>query len=312
MRSPGLLVGTVLAVFSVGLLHAQLPATSRADSDAAFVPRPDVARVASLGFRPLVADFYWMQAVQVVGAEMVNPARHAPLLGRLVDVVTTVDPWVGHPYRFAAHWLTGSLEQVRFANRLLERAVTYHPDDWRNWFYLGFNHFYYLEDNVEAAKAMERASELEGAPSYLKRLVARLKADTAGIETAAVLLAELVRSTEDPLAKAQYEAALLEIETERTARFLDDARETYRQRAGRDIERVEDLAQGPYAVLRALPPEPHGREWTLDDRERIVSTYLKRRYEPWIHGNDRVRRERWRQQEMQREQQLEENDDGSA
>lgn len=308
MGSPGLLAGIVLAVLSVGLLHTTLPATSRADTDASFVPRPEVARVAALGFRPLVADIYWMQAVQVVGAELVNPAKHAPLIGKLVDVVTTVDPWVSHPYRFAAHWLTTDLEQVRFGNRLLERAVAYHPDDWRNWFYLGFNHFYYLEDHPAAAEAMERASELKGSPFYLKRLVARLKADTAGIETAEVLLSELVRTTEDPMAKAQYEAALLEVETERAARFLDEARETYRERAGRDIERVEDLAQGPHAVLRALPPEPHGREWTLDDRGRIVSTYLKRRYEPWIHGNDRERRERWREQELEAEG----NDDGSA
>jgi hypothetical protein len=312
MGSPGLLVGIALAVLSVGILHSQLPATSRADSDASFVPRPDVARVASLGFRPLVADIYWMQAVQVVGAELVNPARHAPLIGKLVDVVTTVDPWVGHPYRFAAHWLTTDLEQVRFANRLLERAVTYHPDDWRNWFYLGFNHFFYLEDHPAAAEALERASELEGSPTYLKRLVARLKADTAGLETAAVLLSELVRESEDPMAKAQYEAALLEIETERAARFLDEARETYRERNGRDIRRVEDLAEGPAAVLRALPPEPHGREWTLDDQGRIVSTYTKRRYEPWIHANDLKRRERWREREMKREQQGEGNDDGSA
>lgn len=312
MTSPGLLVGIAVAVLSVGLLHAELPPSSRADSDAAFVPRPDVARVASLGFRPLVADLYWLQAVQVVGAEMVNPAKHAPLIGRLVDVVTTVDPWVGHPYRFAAHWLTSDSEQVRFANRLLERAIEYHPDEWRNWFYLGFNHFYYLDDNAAAADAMQRASELEGGPPYLKRLAARLKADAAGLETAALLLSELVKTAEDPASRAQYEAALVEIDTERAARFLDDAREKYRKSAGRDIERVTDLVEGPHAVLRALPPEPHGESWTLDDEGRIVSSYLNRRYEPWIHENDRKRRERWHRKEMEQEQHPEGNDDGSA
>ena len=35
------------------------------------------------------------------------------IIGRLIDVVTALDPWVGHPYRFAAVWLTDSEQSVR-------------------------------------------------------------------------------------------------------------------------------------------------------------------------------------------------------
>ena len=70
---------------------------------------------------------------------------------------------------------------------MLERGIAYHPLDWRNRYYLGFNHFFYLEDNVAAADAMESAIDLEGAPRYLGSLVARLRADLGGIEMAAAL-----------------------------------------------------------------------------------------------------------------------------
>jgi len=284
----------VVAACAVALIHARIPIPPPAEEVGRFVPRPEVARIASLGFEPLVADYYWMQAVQVVGAETSDPSRHAPLLGRLVDVVTTVDPWVDHPYRFAAHWLTDSAESVRFANRLLERAIEYHPDDWRNPFYLGFNLFFYLGEVEAAADALEAAALLPDAPLYLPRLAARLRANTSGLDTATAFLEELLRGAEDPRARAQYEESLLQIEVERRARFLDEARARFRQRNGRDIRGVEDLVRGPGAVLRALPEEPGGGAWLLGEPGgQIVSSRYGRRYEPWMHARDLQRRGRW-------------------
>jgi hypothetical protein len=180
-------------------------------------------------------------------------------------------------------WLVDSQESVREANRLLRRGIEHHPGEWRQPFYLGFNHYYYLGENAEAADAMERAAALEGAPRYLPRLVARLRAGSAGLETSAAFLSELARNAPDGYARAEYEKALDEIETERRARVLDAAREAFRRRHGRDIERVEDLLSGPEPVLRALPPELHGWEWVIDEKSRrIVSSWYGRRYEPHL------------------------------
>lgn len=278
------------AIGAVGWFHALAP--SELDRrESRFVPHPEAARLASVGFNGLVANYYWMQAVQVVGAERTDPGKHADLLGRLVDVVTTVDPWVGHPYRFAAHWMVNDADQVRFANRILERGREHHPDDWRIPFYLGFNLFYYLNQTSAAADAIEEASLREGAPRYLQRLAARLRANAGQLESAAAFLRELIRNSEDPYARAGFEAALEEVKTERIARVLDAARDRYREARGRDIERVEDLASGRWAVLPGIPPDPYGQGWTLSEADgRIVSVKLGRRYEPWLHENDRKRR----------------------
>jgi hypothetical protein len=272
-----------LALLGAGMAaaHARIPHPTRAEQGERFVPRPEVARLLAFGFHPVVANAYWMQAVQVVGGAQGNPVDHAALLARLIDVVTTVDPWVGHPYRFAANFLIDTDERVRFANTLLERGIAHQPDDWRNWFYLGFNHFFYLKDNAAAADAMEQAAALPGAPLYLKRLVARLRSESAGLETAQQLLEQMLRDAEDPAAQQQFEDALREIETERRARILDAARERFQARAGRDIRSVEELVSGPFAVLERLPEEPNGAAWKLEPiTGKIESTHYEHRYGP--------------------------------
>jgi hypothetical protein len=214
--------------------------------------------------------------------------------------VTQVDPWVDHPYRFAAVWLTRDREMVERGNRLLERGISYHPLDWRNRYHLGFNHFYYLDEQMRAAEILETAIDLEGAPNYLAPLVARLRSQQAGLQVAAAFLRQMADSTEDPYKKAQYLNALDEIQVEERARFLDAARAEYWQRTGRDIEQVSDLIEGQNPVLTHLPRAQlylDGFEWILDpETNQIVSSYYRIRYRLHEAGTDRARKERWKQQ----------------
>jgi len=294
----------VAAAALAGTAHSRIEPTPRFGRGETFVPRPEQARLSAFGFNALVGDYHWLHAVQIVGGEKGKTEQHAPLLARLVDVATTLDPWVDHPYRFAAVWLTDSPEQVRFANRLLERGIAYHPRDWRNRHYLGFNHFYYLEDEARAAEILAPAVALPGSPPYLGSLVAKLRLGQGSLEATAAFLAGLARDAVDEYKRAEYEKELDEIQVERWARALDAARERHRQRSGRDIGAVEELVRGPARVLAGLPPaHPHfaGFRWELDpETGRIVSSFYGSRYELHVHPFDRARRERWRQLDAER------------
>ncbi|MAE97093.1 MAG: hypothetical protein CL910_20790 [Deltaproteobacteria bacterium] len=270
----------------IGVAHAQLPPEPRHARQEGFLPDPAAARLASFGFDALLADFYWLQAVQIAGGSG-SPVGQSHRLGALLDLVTQLDPWVDHPYRFAALWMTDDEAAVRKANALLHRSFEYHPDDWRNRFYLAFNHYYYLGEDAEAAAVLEPAIDLPRAPRYLGRLVARLRSQEEGLETSAAFLQELVRRAPDEYAKAGYLRALDEIETERRARILDRAQQVFRERQGRELARVEELVTVPPAVLRRLPPEPHGSVWELDGQGTIVSAELRYRYRPKIDGTSR-------------------------
>jgi tetratricopeptide (TPR) repeat protein len=293
-------------VTGTGVIHARISQQSIAERDAdAFVPRPEFAKIAALGFDTVMADFYWLQAVQVVGSANANPVQYGTHLGRLIDVVTTLDPWVDHAYRFAAIWLTGSEEDVRSANRLLERSFDYHPWEWRNRFYLGYNLFFYLGENEQAANVLEAASRLDYSPRYLARLVARLRSEHADIETAEVFLRQLLTDAPDPMSANEYRSALDEIEIERRARHLDRARESYRKLNGFDVDSVWDLVRAEGAVLEKIPPPwpaslpkslvSEDYRWEFDsESDRFVSSYYGHRYELTFHPRERDRVDQWK------------------
>lgn len=288
----------VIALTMTAFVHSAMDTAAESDPSRIFLPEPAHAQLGSLGFDTVLADYYWLEALQVVGGEKGDTARHAATIGEMVDLITTLDPWGGAPYRFAAVWLTDSKQSVRTANRLLERGIEYIPTEWRNPYYLGFNYFFYLEENAKAADAFESALRLEGAPRYLGALVARLRMNEGGLEMAADFLAELARTASDEFAEAEYLKALDEIETERRARVLDAAREEYWRRHGDDIRDVQDLLSGPAPILARLPaahPQFNFPEWRIDEKTgQIVSSYYGSRYRLHLTPHDEARRELWR------------------
>ncbi|MEB2345625.1 MAG: hypothetical protein OZ948_12880 [Deltaproteobacteria bacterium] len=268
-----------------------LPDAAAPEERSLSVPRVQLLRAASLGFESLAADYYWLRAVQLVGGDRGNSVRYAHLIGRLTAAVTALDPWVDHPYRFAALWMSEDSEEVESANRLLERGIAYHPQEWRNRFYLGFNYLFYLGDADAAARELAPAIRLPGAPAYLGRLLARLRSSASGdLDAADAFLQTLLEQDDlDVWHRTAYEDALVEIETERRARQLDEARARFVAENGFDIRRVEELAWGPYAVLWTLPAEPNGAGWEIDDESgRIVSRHYERRYR--VHFQDPTQR----------------------
>lgn len=277
----------LVAAAGVAWVQSRIFIPKRADLGVAWVPRPEVAKLASFGFHTVMSNAYWLEAVQVVGGSD-RPESKGTLLGRYIDVVTTLDPWVGHPYRFAAVWLTGSEADVQQADRLLLRSMPYHPKEWRNRFYLGFNLFYYLGRNERAARWIDAAAILPGSPIYLVGLAAKLRAGR-NLDVAQNMVEEMLQSSRDPKRRAKYRDMLARIATERRARILDRARAAYKKIHGRDIASVRDLLRGPDPVLRELPPEPNGGKWILDAKTgRIVSSVYRMRWQ--LHAPDAAER----------------------
>jgi hypothetical protein len=279
------------------LVHAGMNTRSAAASGRLVVPTPERARALAFGFGPVIADYYWIQAIQLVGEREAPPQRNQTVAA-LIDLVTGLDPWVDHPYRFAALWLDRDLDQVQHADRLLEKGIAYHPLDWRNRFYLGYNLFFYLEDNARAADVLEGATRFPDAPDYLGSFVARLRAASDSLDTAVLFLERLIAGTEDPAARARYLASYSEIETERRARFLDRARAEFQRRNGRDIRDPAELWSGPLRVVQGAPaahPQRAGQRWVLDGKTgEIVSSFYHRRYRINLTASDEAERQKMR------------------
>jgi hypothetical protein len=291
-------LGCALVALATALVHASMSTPSAAASGRMRVPTPARARALSFGFEPVIADYYWIQALQV-GGDSEHPEHRNETLSALMDLVTGLDPWVDHPYRFAALWLNGNLDEVHHANRLLEKGIAYHPRDWTDRFYLGYNLFFYLEDNAAAANALEEAIHLPGAPYYLGSFVTRLRASEDSLDTAVLFLQQLIAQTDDEYAKADYLDIFDEVETERRARMLDRARAEFSRRQGRDIHAPAELWSGPLRVLANAPPahpERAGFSWKLDASGEIVSTFYGHRYRIHRDPSDEAERKSFRVQ----------------
>ena len=80
----------VLVAGVTALVHAGMNTPSAASSGRLSVPSPERARALALGFEPVIADYYWLQALQVVG-DAEKPAHENrqswPMLGSDVCLV---------------------------------------------------------------------------------------------------------------------------------------------------------------------------------------------------------------------------------
>jgi tetratricopeptide (TPR) repeat protein len=94
----------------------------------------------------------------------------------LLDITTTLDPRFNIAYRFGAVFLAEAFPagagRVDLAVKLLEKGIAARPDKWEYMQDVGFVYYWYAHDYPQAAAWFEKASQVPGAPVWLKGLAA--------------------------------------------------------------------------------------------------------------------------------------------
>jgi len=62
-----------------------------------FIPTERTVRVGSMGMETLIADFYWLSAIQYIGSNAVS-AEYKEYLGVMLNLVTDLSPHFTYPY----------------------------------------------------------------------------------------------------------------------------------------------------------------------------------------------------------------------
>jgi tetratricopeptide (TPR) repeat protein len=117
----------------------------------------------------------------------------------MLDIITTLDPRWLYPYLFGGVTLSLDLDRPDLANKLLRKAIPAHPLVWKIPFLIGFNAYFGMGDAGTAARYIEQASRLPGAPAYLGGFASRLYAKGGSREDALRILREVIEQTEDPV-----------------------------------------------------------------------------------------------------------------
>jgi tetratricopeptide (TPR) repeat protein len=154
-----------------------------------------VLRPAVLGFHPLVADLYWLRAVQYVGQHLETDGRF-PHLPALVGLVTDLDPHFVDAYILGGLFLS-TAGQYPEAVAVYEKGIRYNPHRWELPYDLGRLYFLELTDDARALRWWLLADRLPGRPAYLPRFIARLHARTGALETALELWQHMAEDSDN-------------------------------------------------------------------------------------------------------------------
>ncbi len=228
---------------------------------------PTAKRLA-LGFDCLVADVYWIRAVVYFGRQRLSTAadKNYDLLHPLLELVTTLDPRFTVAYRFGAVFLSEPAPdgpgRPDLAVKLLQRGVEVSPERWEYLHAIGFVHYWSHRDYVEAAAWLEKASEVPGAPIWLKSTAALMRAESGDRNSARLLWMQLHDSADDPSLRRLAETRAAQFDAMDAIDALNEAVWRFEARAGRPAKSWDELMA--VGVLRRVPTDPAGVPYVLD------------------------------------------------
>jgi hypothetical protein len=245
-------------------------APERAGLLSAVSRRPEFA----FGFRNVLADIAWLQAVQVAGNLKMTPTEYDRLYA-LLNVEADLDPKFEMPYLFGGLVLGESTPHARKALRVLGRGKEQYPADWRFPFYMGYTSYFSLGEAETAGKAMAEAAQLPGSPAYLPGLASRMLSEARDPGEALAMLETIVRQESDPLRRAVLERRIREVTVERDLQALERAVEKYRERTGTIPVDLSDLVRE--GILASIPPEPNEGRYLLEPGGKVRSDRVSQR-----------------------------------
>ncbi len=212
------------------------------------------------GFRNLLGDIVWLEAVQVSGNRKMTRDDY----DRLVDLLATVvrfDPRFVVPYLLGGIVLGDSPYHTTAALQLLAEGEKRFSEEWRFPFYTSYIRYFSLGDPVEGGMALLRASRIAGSPPHFPLLASRMLSEGHRPETALAFLQNMIERETDPRRKASLEERMRRVEVERDLQILEKAIGEYTTRIGASPGRLGDLVRA--GVLARIPGEPYGGKYLL-------------------------------------------------
>jgi tetratricopeptide (TPR) repeat protein len=254
------LVFCVISIVGFALMQAQIDKIrtprERLEEKLVYIPETRFLRAASLGFHAVLADVFWARTVVYFGGHFLTDQDYRWLY-RILDATTTLDPKNILAYRFGGTLLALEEDDVEDSIKLLKKGIQDNPDeDWRLYYLLGFNYFFYLEDYATAAKYLEKASTMPGRPNYLPRLVARMYAKGGRMETAIQFLKETYHQYEDENVKESIAGRLNILMAKQQISQLESAAEVYKKGYGEYPKDLKELIGA--GLVKELPEYPDG------------------------------------------------------
>lgn len=256
-----------------------------------YVRSPEAMNRLALSYDALLADTYWIRAVQHFGStrRSNDPNNRYDLLYPLLDLTTSLDPRFNVPYQFGAIFLSedppGGPGRPDLAIALLEKGLKAQPEKWEFAQAIGFVHYWSRQDYPEAAAWFARAAKFPNAPNWMAPLAATTLA-VGGRRDSARQLWQQVAQSEDAgdWFRREAERRLQQLDAMDQIDELQRFVAAFEQRAGRQASSWDDLRQAGF--MRGSPADPTGAPYSLE--AGIVSLDRQSRLNPLPAAGEQV------------------------
>ena len=225
---------------------------------------PQVMKVLAGEFKGLASDVLLIEAAAFLGSNKKPTDEDYEGLSNLFSHVLALDPFFKQAYYLVQASLSWEGKRYDKANELLGVSRDNRRWDWVPGFFIGFNYFYFIKDNLEASRQLMEASKVPNAPLALATLASRLAAKSGQTLTAIVFLKAMLEKTEDEDKRKELE---LRIEALKGVLTLEQALERYRSAFGNEAQSLEELVTS--GIIAELPINPYERPFEL--REGVIS-----------------------------------------
>lgn len=254
------------AAIGLQTLRERIAVPRRTVTPTLWLQSPAAARRLMLGFTELAADVYWIRAVVHYGGERRSSAaegRYA-LLYPLLDMTTTLDPHFDVAARLGAIFLSegypGGPGRTDQAIALLEKGLRHDPR-WQYRHDIGFVNYWWLKDYKAAAHQFELASQLPGAPLWLRTMAAVTLARGGDRHGARQLWTELYNTADVEWLRRAATHSLQQLRALDDLDALTAIAARFTERTGRAPQSWTELVRA--GLLPGVPADPSGTPYTL-------------------------------------------------
>lgn len=259
-----LIVLVAVGVYGLQRLHDSRYPPGEAVETFQYLPAAPLLKAAALAYDEVLADYLWIQALGYFGGHY-QTDKQFPWLAQLIEAATTLDPYFQDPYEFGGVIFGYVLNDVERSNAVFRKGMEHVPREHKRYWYLpfftAFNYMYYKEDYATAARYLEQAAQFPQRPAYLPLLVARLYANTDSPAVAIPFLEEMKERATTPEMRATLDKRIKEVLVKEHLLSLGKARTVFRERYGREIRSLMELAEA--GLIEAIPEEPFGGHYYL-------------------------------------------------
>ncbi len=268
-------LGLILLAGSSVLLHlldGQRTAVARAEQ-LAYLPKGEYLKLAVLGYRQVVADLIWLQAVQHIGAKRDTQLGYTWTY-HAVDVLTDLDPTFVPPYQATGLFLGVLVGRQEEGLAILGKGIRHNPSSWQLPFLAGYVSYYELCNPVAGGEYLRIAARVPGSPAYLPQLAARMTVESGDPTAALEFLDRFSRNVTDERVREALLQRMKEIVQEKDLRFLEESIRRYRGKYGQPPAKLEDLML--HGIIQQMPSDPLGGEYEVDTFSGVVRATSKR------------------------------------